>query len=153
LRQSFSDRFRDELAIGKDLKVTVRMLRQHIEEVRMHERLSAENAKETVSMRFGIVDEAMKGGCIDHLSRAFDVDPAALAPQVARVNNGNVEKGGEIFTALDSPFETLDRQQPLDPKVPAELVKTLWPRGAQDSKGQSREHIKVSAVVCVRRCG
>ena len=53
------DFFRDELAIGENLKVAVGMRREQLEQLGMHERLAAQNAKESVPVLLRIGDRAV----------------------------------------------------------------------------------------------
>lgn len=100
---------RDELAVCEDLKITIGMRSEDAEQVRMQERFAAENAEEAIAMRFGIGDDAVQGRGVDHVPRRFDIDPAALAPEVAAVENGDVKEWGEGFPAAEAFFEPVNR--------------------------------------------
>ena len=49
----------------------------------MHERLTAEDAKEAVAQRLGLVDQPIHGRHVDRLLLSRHIDPAALATQIA----------------------------------------------------------------------
>ena len=48
-RNSFGHLVGDELAVGEDLEVAIGMRGQDVEQVRVHERLAAEDAEEAVA--------------------------------------------------------------------------------------------------------
>ena len=50
---------RDELTIGEDLKIAIGMFSEYIEQFRVHERLTAENAEEAVPMLARVVNRAI----------------------------------------------------------------------------------------------
>ena len=67
-RSSARDFVGDELAVGEDLEIAVRMRREQIEQLRVHERLAAEDAEERVPVRLRVGDRAVQRLEID-LSR------------------------------------------------------------------------------------
>src|SRR6185436_18554068 len=97
----------NELAIGEDLEVAVRMSRQQVEQLRMHERLAAKQAEEGVAVSLGVRDGAAQRVQVDGIL-LLDVDPATLAAQVAGIENGEVKKRRKVFTAAQATFEPLD---------------------------------------------
>jgi hypothetical protein len=99
---------RNELAICEYLKVTVRMLSQQLHHFRVHERFTAKYAEEAVSMFLRIKDCAIERIEIDLRSVRLDIHPAALAPQIARVDNGKIKKWRKELTPLDSSLEFFD---------------------------------------------
>src|SRR5262249_33536070 len=82
----------DEVAVGEDLEVAVGVGGEEIEELRVHERLAADDAEEDVAHRLGLGDEAVERVERDGLLLGRHVHPAALAAQVAAVDDRNVEK-------------------------------------------------------------
>ena len=52
LPQRARDLLGDELAVGEDLEIAVRMLREEVEQLRVHERLAAEDAEEAFPCSF-----------------------------------------------------------------------------------------------------
>ena len=54
------DFFRDELAIGENLKVAVEMRGEQLEQLGMHERLAAKNPKESVPVLLCVGDRAVQ---------------------------------------------------------------------------------------------
>src|SRR5438445_13545583 len=77
--------FGDKLAIGKNLKIAVGMGGEQVEQLRMHERLAAKNAKESVPVLFRVGDRAVQQLQIDHLPIRLDVHPATLTAQIAGI--------------------------------------------------------------------
>ena len=53
-RRRLRDFVGDELAVGEDLEVSVRVRGEQIEQLRVHERLAAEDAEEGVPVRLGV---------------------------------------------------------------------------------------------------
>ena len=139
---------RDELAIGEKLKVTVRMRREQVEQLRVHERFAAQNAEKSVPVPFGIGDGAVQRMEIDAVS-LLDIHPAALATQIARIEDGEVKERRKIFAALDAPLELFHRQHPLHAEVPEKLRDAPLVSGAQGSEDECREHFqRAPADVC-----
>ena len=124
----------DHLAIGKDLEIAIRMSAKKIEQLRMEKWFATQHSEEAVAVFFRVADELVQIIDIDHLARRLDVDPAALAAQVATVNDREVEKWREIFAALKPPLEALDREHSLHPEVPDELPEDAFVDGAQDAR-------------------
>jgi len=75
---------------------------------------------------------------VNRVARRLDVHPAALAAQVAGIDDREVEERREVFATLHAPLEPLDRQHALHAEVPRRLPQAALVRRAQDSTGQSR---------------
>ena len=58
--QLLRDLVGDQLAVGEDLEVAVRVRGEQIEQLRVQERLAAENAEVGVAVRLGVVDDAVQ---------------------------------------------------------------------------------------------
>ena len=115
------DFFGDELAVGEDLKVGVGVVAEDLEEFLVHEGFSAEDAEEAVASSFGFVDHFVHGGDVELVLLGFDVYPAALALEVATVDDGNVEEGGEVFALFHPLFVKHDGAGSFDSEVPEEF--------------------------------
>ena len=89
LTQPTRNLVRDQLAIGEDLKVTILVCLDHIEQVRMHERLATENPKIAVPVLLRVGDDPVEIVFADHLPWRRDVNPASLASQLARIDHRN----------------------------------------------------------------
>ena len=63
------------------------MLAKDLEQLRVHERLAAENAEEAVALALGVGDHPPQRLRVDHVPRTVHLDPAPLAPQVAAVDD------------------------------------------------------------------
>src|SRR3989449_2091220 len=137
--QAIRDFLRDELAVGEKLKVTVGVRGEQVEQLRVHERFAAEDAEERVPVPFGVGDGAIERVQVDGVL-LLHIHPAALATEVARVDDGKIEERGEVFAALDAPLELLDRQHPLHAEVPDKLPQATLVGRAQDAAGKSGQH-------------
>ena len=82
----------DEVAVGEDLEVAVRVLGEHVEQLRVHERLAADDAEEDVAHLLRFADQLVERVGLDRLLLGGHIDPAALAAQVAAVDDRDVEK-------------------------------------------------------------
>ena len=103
LAQFFGHFFGDHLAVGEDLEIAVRMLRQEVEEAGVEEGLAAEHSEEAVPMGAGIIDEAVQLVEFDHIARGVDVYPAPLTAEIAAIDDAEVEE----WWKDDAPLETL----------------------------------------------
>ena len=112
------DFFGDELAVGEDLEVGVGVIAEDLEEFLVHEGFSAEDAEEAVSGGLGFVDHFVHGGDVEFVLLGFDVDPAALALEVAAVDNGNVEEWWEELALFHPLFVKHDGAGSFDSHVP-----------------------------------
>src|ERR1051325_5881404 len=57
--QTLGHFWRDELAVGENLEITIGMRLENFEKARMHERFAAQNSEEGVAMRLCVVDGAI----------------------------------------------------------------------------------------------
>src|SRR5581483_9252425 len=97
-------------------------------------------AEEAVTLRLGVSDDAAERLRVDQVLRTVDLDPAALAPQIAAVDDRDVQEGREVFAAGEPPLELLDRPDPLEPEVVAELPEDLRVGLPGDACGERRQH-------------
>ena len=58
----------------------------------MHKGLTAHDAEERISLLLRFGDELVHCWQIDRLLLAGDIDPASLTPQIAAVDNGDIQK-------------------------------------------------------------
>src|SRR6185312_14736489 len=105
--QTFRDFLRDELAVGENLEVAVRVRREQVQQLRVHERLATKDAEESVAVLLGVSDRAIQRIEINRVL-FLDVHPTALATQVAGVDDRKVKERREIFAAFDAPLEFFD---------------------------------------------
>src|SRR5206468_11921797 len=103
LAQPVRDLFGDELAVGEKLEVAVSMRREQVQQLRVHERLAAQNPEEGVPVLFGVGDGAIQAVQIDGVL-LLDIYPAALAAKVAGVDDREIEKRRKIVAAFDAPL-------------------------------------------------
>lgn len=116
------------------------MRREEVEQFRVHERLAAEDAEERVPVFFCVSDRAIERVEIDLRALGLHVHPAALAAQVAGVQNREVEEGRKIFAALDAALEFFDREQALHAEIPQELPEQPHIGRAEDAEGELWKH-------------
>ncbi len=133
--QAPCDLLGDNLPVRENLKVTVGVRPQQVEKLWVHERLAAKNSKERVSMPFRVGDRAIE--CVE-VNRVFllDIHPAALAAQVARVENREIKERRKILAVSDAPLEFFHRQHALHAEVPREFPKQPRVGRAQNAKGE-----------------
>src|SRR5205823_10954443 len=93
----------DELAVGEDLEVTVGVFGEHLDQVRVHEGLAADNAEEDVAHRPGLAHQLVERGRLNDLLFGGDIDPATLAAQIAAVDDRHIKEGGEVFSSFQTP--------------------------------------------------
>ena len=116
--QTLCDFLGDELAVGEDLEVAVRVRREQVEQLGVHEGLAAEDAEEGVPVGLGVVDGGVERIEVNGDALGGDIHPAALAAQVAGVQDGEVEKRREELAVLNPLFEELDGADAFVTEVP-----------------------------------
>src|SRR5207237_112550 len=99
----------DELAVGEDLKVAIRVRLEQLKELGVHEGLAADDAEEDIAHGAGLADHAMERGRRHGLHLGGDVDPAALAAQVAAIDDRDVQKRRKDLAAFDAGLVPLQR--------------------------------------------
>jgi hypothetical protein len=142
----------DHLAVGEDLEVGVRVHREKVEQLGMHEGLAAEDAEERIPAPFGIVHDLVQLVEVERLARFVHIHPAALAAEIAGVQDGDVEEGREILPLLHALLVQHDRTRPLVAKIPADLRQTERIDSAEDAGGEGKEHGQVGYVQEVMLC-
>ena len=138
----------DHLAVGKDLEVGVRVHGEKVEELRVHEGLAAEDAEEGIAPPLGVVHDLVQLVEVQGLARLIDIDPAALAAEVAGVQDGNVKEGREELALLHALLVKHHRARPLVAEIPADLGQAKRIDGAQDAGGEGEEHGKMTNEKC-----
>ena len=113
--------FRDELAIGENLEIAIGMHCQKVEQFRMHEGLSAQDPEEGITVTFSVIDDLIEFIKLDGFTWLIHVHPAALAAQVAGVENGDVKEWREELPFFHALFKQQHRARALVAKVPADL--------------------------------
>src|SRR5262249_41584349 len=101
---------------------------------------------------FGVFNRPVERGEIDLFARGFDVHPAALAAQVAGVDDREVEEGRKIFAAAQAALEALDGQHPLHAEIPHELTEQPRIGRAEDAEGEGWEHAETTITQKPERC-
>ena len=111
----------DKLAIGENLKVAIGMLSEEIEQLRMHEWLASEHAKKGIAARLGLIDEAVQVSEWQGHPRFVDINPAPLAAEIARVEDGDVEEGRKVLPGGHPFLKELDGARPFHSKIPRDF--------------------------------
>jgi hypothetical protein len=114
--------------------------REEIEELRVHEGLAAEDAEEGIPAPLGVVHDLVQLVEVQRLARLIDIDPAALAAEVAGVQDGDVEEGREELALLHALLVQHHGPRPLVAEIPADLRQAKRIDGAQDAGGEGKEH-------------
>ena len=130
---------RDQLAVGEDLEVAVGVGGQQVEQPRVEERLAPEQPEEDVAVRLRIADD-----CVEFLEwhrrpRRLHVDPAALALEVAGVDDREMQKRRKDDPLPLPRLELLDGDQPLHTEIPAEFPEAVGCHGRQHVAGHLGE--------------
>jgi hypothetical protein len=73
----------------------------------MHERFATENSKERISVGFGVQNRPVQQLQIDLGAFGGDIHPTALAAEIARIQDRDVEERREVFPSAQSAFEFL----------------------------------------------
>src|SRR5207249_1697719 len=115
------------------------MRREQVQQLRVHERLAAQNPEEGVPVLFGVGDGAIQALQLDGVL-LLDIYPAALAAKVAGVDDREIEKRRKIVAAFDAPLEFLHGQNPLHAEVPGKFPQATLVGCAQDAGGEGGEH-------------
>jgi len=130
----------DKLAVGEDLEIAVGMLGQHVEKVGMHERLAADNAKEDIAHLLRFAQQLVHGLGLDNLLLGGHVHPAALAAQIAAINNRDVQEGRKDLAFFQALLVLFHREHALDAHVPEQLPQQPFIRFQQQTTGQLQKH-------------
>ncbi len=105
----------------------------------MHERLAADDAEEDVAHLLGLAHQLVEGVGLDGFLLGGDVHPAALAAQVAAVDDRDVEERREVFAALEAALVLLHGQHALPAHVPGQLPQEALVRFDQHSPGHFQQ--------------
>ena len=108
LAQSFGNFIGDKVSVGEDLKVSIGMSRENVEQFLVQERFTAENAKERVPHGFGFVESSVHRLKVDLRLLASDIDPTSLAAKIARIDDGDVKKGWKELPFFQTLLVLLD---------------------------------------------
>ncbi len=123
LSQPSCDFVRNQLPVGEDLEVAVAVGFENIEKVRMHEGFATEDTEVTVAVGFGVSNQSVQVIFADHLSRRSDIDPAALATELATVDDGDEQEWWEVDSLFESLLELLNGTHSFVSEVVSELPK------------------------------
>jgi hypothetical protein len=136
LPQSFCDFVGDEVAVGENLKIGVRVSRQNVEKFFVHEGLATQDTEEGVPHLLGFGQRLVHGCEVDFGLLACNVNPTALATKIASVDNGDVQKRREELPAFQSCFMLLYAPQSAKARQVGELPKETLIRFEQQTLGE-----------------
>lgn len=133
----------DEVTVGKYLEIALRMVGEHFEKSRVHERFTPDDAEEHIASCLGFVDELVERRDIDDLLFCSNINPAALTAEIAGIDDGDVEKRGKDFSPFQSAFESLDRQSAAHAHIPEQLPQQPFVGFEQQPSGHPEVHIEL----------
>jgi len=116
------------------------MLAEHFQEMRMHERLAADDAEKDVAHLLAFANELMKSFRLDDLLLGGHVHPAPLATQITTVDDRNVEKRRKDLALFEPPFVLLNGANPLPAHIPGQLPQRPLIGLEQKSFGELEVH-------------
>ena len=111
----------DEMPVGENLEVALRVTPEDLQDLRVHERLTPDDPEENVAHRLGLGDQPRHRLDVDTLLLGRHVNPAALATQVAAVDDRNVKERGKELAPLQAAPVFHDRADPAQAHDPEEL--------------------------------
>jgi hypothetical protein len=106
----------------------------------VHQRLAADDAEEAVPHRLRLADEAVEGVGRDGLLLVGHVHPAALAAEVAGVDDGDVQERREHLAALEPQLVPVDGQGGAEAHVVGELPQEALVGLDEHPLGHLQEH-------------
>jgi hypothetical protein len=95
---------RDEMAVGEEHEVAIRMCSQDLEKPWMQERLPSQNPEKAVAMLLCLIDYAIDIVCLQPATRHFYINPTALTSQIAVGCYGKEQKRRKILAPFQPPF-------------------------------------------------
>ena len=109
-RSSRGDLVGDQLAVGEDLEVAVRVRGEDVQQLRVHERLAAEDAEVAVAVLLGVADDPVQ--LVERRSSVAGASTSTQQPwqrswQLLMIEMNR--NGGKWSPALEPRLELLDR--------------------------------------------
>ncbi len=108
----------------------------------MHERLAAEDTKEGIPHRLGLVDSAIERFDIYFSLLGSHIDPTALAAQIATVDNRYIEERREELAAFESSLMFLNTAQSLPTRLVGKLPQQTFVGLPEQPFGHAKVHRK-----------
>src|SRR5262249_52800674 len=99
-----------------------------------------DDTEEDVAHLPGFADELVESVRLDDLLLVRHIDPAALAPQIARVDDGDVQERGKVLASLEPGLVPLDREHALEAHVPGELPEEALVGLEEQAFGELQHH-------------
>lgn len=99
----------NEVAVGEDLEIAIRVLGEHVEQLRVQERLAPDNAEEHISHLPGLAHQFVERLRADGLLLQADIDPTPLAAEVTGINDRHIQERREELPALEPPLVLVNR--------------------------------------------
>ena len=151
LAELLGDFVGDEVAVGEDLKVAVAVAAEDFQHLRVHERLAAEDAEERVAHRLGFGDQPVHRRRLDLRLLGRHIDPAALAAEVAAVDDRDVEERRKELAPLEPRLVLLHRAHALEAEIPGQLPEQPLVGFQQQAFGEAEVHRQLS-FRCATNC-
>ncbi len=140
LAKFFGNFIGNKLPIRENLKVAVGMTLENFEELGVHEGFAAKDPKEGVPHFFGFLNEPRHGFDVDFFLFGGDIDPAALAAQVATVNDRDIEEGREEFPPFEAFFVLVYGKGAFEAKVVSQFPDKSFIRLHQNAFSHFQVH-------------
>jgi hypothetical protein len=129
------------MSIRKHLKVAIGMPTENFQDIGVHKRLAANDAKEKIALLVGFANDAGERVDFDLFLLRRNVDPAALAAKIAAIDDRDVEKWGEKVAPPETLLVFLNRSSTLKRKVVRQLPKQSQIGFGQQTFGVAEVHI------------
>ena len=94
------------------------MLRQKIEQTGVQKGFAAQHPEKAVAVFPGVVHQPVQFIQFDHVPRRFHIDPAALAAEIAAVDDAEVKEGGENDPFFQALLEEHHRPRAFESEIP-----------------------------------
>ena len=133
------------LAAADDLKITVAVRGQQVEQLGMRKGLTPQNAEEAVAGRLGLVDEPIHSGQVESQLLGLAARSGA-APRTAIVDDRKEKYRRKKLASSQPPLMPLDRTRPLVAQVEGQLPEQSQIGFAEQAPGKSEDHGAVGSL-------
>src|SRR5262249_53939157 len=116
------------------------MIGKHVQKMRVHERLAADDAEKDVTHLLAFVNELVKSFRLDDFLLGSHVHPTTLATQVATIDDGNVEEWRGDIASFEPLLVFLDGARSLPAHVPGQFPQGPLVGLEQKTFGKSEVH-------------
>src|SRR4051794_6992121 len=106
------------MSVRKHLEIAIAMRAENLQNLRVHERLAAENAEERIAHRLGFTDQPVHRRRLDPRLLGGHIDPATLAAEIAAIDDRDIEERRKEFPPLEPRLVPLHRANALHAEIP-----------------------------------